>query len=56
MRQNPFSPVISDSEARNRLNAKYKEANNYLAERVAYYNTLVEAETEKMKAILSNRN
>lgn len=42
---------ISDSEARNRLNAKYKEANNYLAERVAYYNTLVEAETEKMKAI-----
>ena len=41
---------ISDSEARKRLNAKYKEADEYLAERVAYYNTLVEAEIEENEA------
>ena len=41
---------ISDSEARKRLNAKYKEADEYLAGRVAYYNTLVEAETDEAEA------
>jgi hypothetical protein len=32
------------------LNAKYKEADEYLAGRVAYYNTLVEAETDEAEA------
>jgi hypothetical protein len=41
---------ISEPKARKRLNAKYKEADAYLAERVAYYNTLVEAETEEEEA------